>query len=239
MKVKKQFGPAYTSATVTLAPNESIQVEGGAMMSHSPNVQMATHMRDKSFLKSLKVAALGSESLFLNTFTAKNGEGEVTLAPAFPGDINTFELNGNGYIIQSGAYMANEPGIDIDTKWQGLKGALSEGDMIFLYAKGTGKVILASFGAMDAFQLKPGEEYIVDTGHLVAFEDTITYDVELVKGMKSLLLSGEGIVTRIHGPGWVITQSRSIGQFISWLRSYLPSSSSQSHSNRGGVTFGV
>ncbi|MFH1786263.1 MAG: TIGR00266 family protein [archaeon] len=227
MEIKKQFEPAYTSVTVSLAEGESIRAEGGAMMSHSPHVKMETQMRDKSVLKSLKVMVLGAETFFLNKFTATNGPGDVTLAPAFPGDITTIDLNGNGYIIQSGSYMASENGVDIDTKWQGLKGILAEGDLFFLHATGNGNVLIASFGGMEAFQLNKGEEYIVDSGHLVAFEDSIQYDVELVKGLKSIAFSGEGLICRMRGPGWVITQSRSVGSFISWLMPYLPKQSTK------------
>ncbi|NIV29598.1 MAG: TIGR00266 family protein, partial [Anaerolineae bacterium] len=97
----------------------------------------------------------------------------------------------------------------------------SEG-LIMLRVRGTGTLIVSSYGAIHPIELEPGQEYIVDTGHLVTFEEQVGFEVKKVSGWKSTLFSGEGLVVELKGPGKVTLQSRSQDSFLAWLIPQLP-----------------
>lgn len=93
-----------------------------------------------------------------------------------------------------------------------------------LRARGNGKLIVSSYGAIHELNLSSGEKYTVDTGHLVAFTEDVGFNVRRVGGLKSTLFSGEGLVVDLTGPGRVLMQTRSTDAFLSWLIPQLPKS---------------
>jgi uncharacterized protein (TIGR00266 family) len=173
----------------------------------------------------LKRSVLGGESFFLNTFSAPSG-GQITIAPSLPGDIQHMQLTGQPMFIQSGSYMASAMGIEIDTKWGGAKTFFSSEGLFLLKATGSGDLFVSSYGAIHELDLGSGEHYMMDTGHMVAFTEGVSYEVKKVGGWKSTLLSGEGLVVDLTGPGKVYMQTRSPQGFLAWLIPQLPKSSS-------------
>ncbi len=218
------YRPSYSLAKISLDRGESLVAETGAMVSMSANIEIETSMRG-GLLSSLKRAVLGGESFFVNTFTAKDA-GEVSFAPALPGDINTVELSGQTIFAQSGAFLAAPKTIEVDTKFGGAKTFFSGEGLFLLKLSGTGTVFLCSYGAVHEKMLAAGEKLIVDTGHIVAFDESVQYSVKTVGGMKSTLLSGEGLVVELTGPGRILLQTRSTQAFINWLLPHIPKQSS-------------
>jgi uncharacterized protein (TIGR00266 family) len=210
---------------IRLGPNEEIRVESGAMVSMSQGVTVETKAAG-GILKSLARSVLAGESFFQNTFRAPVGGGEVTVAPALPGDLFVLELRNESLLVQSGSYVASETGINLDTKWGGAKTFFASEGLIMLRASGTGKLLLSSFGAIHEVNLEAGQTYTVDTGHLVAFSEGIGFKVRRVGGLKSTIFSGEGLVVDLTGPGRVLLQTRSTDAFLSWLIPKLPKRSS-------------
>jgi uncharacterized protein (TIGR00266 family) len=174
------------------------------------------------FLKSLGRALLGGESFFQNTYRAPAAGGEISVAPALPGDLFSIDLQNESILVQSGSYVASEMGIQVDTKWGGAKTFFASEGLIMLRAQGQGKLLLSSFGAIHELNLQPGQGYTVDTGHLVAFSEQVGFQIRRVGGMKSTLFSGEGLVVDLTGPGRVLLQTRSSDAFLSWLIPKLP-----------------
>lgn len=143
------------------------------------------------------------------------------LAPGSPGDIIAFDLApGNSLMIQSSAYLSATPSVVLDTKWGGAKGFFSGVGLFLLKATGPGTVFVASYGAI--FPKLCDGEYIVDTDHIVAFEDKVTYGISKVGGIKSLFLGGEGLVARFTGQGMIYAQTRSPSSLAAFLHSYRP-----------------
>lgn len=223
MQVDVRYGPAYAVAQVHLDPRETIRAEAGAMVSMSSEITLETSTQG-GFLKALKRSALGGESFFMNTFHASNSGGEVILAPSLPGDILVIDLNNEEYRVQAGGYLGSS-GIEIDTKWGGGKSFFG-GDTSFfmLNCRGTGSLIIASYGALHKVSLESQQKYTVDTGHVVAFNQGIGFSVRRVGGMKSTLFSGEGFVVDLTGPGEVYLQTRSQSSFIGWLSNFFDTS---------------
>ncbi len=221
MQTEILFRPSYSLAKVTLAGNEKIRTESGAMVSMSADLAVETQARG-GLLSSLARTVLGGESFFLNTYTAPSGGGEITLAPALPGDIMVIPMSGGTLLVQSGSYLACSDAVTVDTKWGGAKTYFSGEGFFMLRVTGSGTLILSSYGAIHEVKLAHGQKYIVDTTHLVAFDETIGYQVKTIGGVKSTLFSGEGLVVELTGPGTVLLQTRSERAFLSWLIPKLP-----------------
>ncbi len=215
------YQPSYALLRLLLDPGESICAEAGAMVSMTTNIQLETAARG-GVLQGLKRSLLGGESFFINTFTCVGGQGEMTLAPSLPGDIMQLPLAGQTIFVQSGSYLAAGPGITVDTSWAGAKGFFSSEGLFLLNCTGQGDLFVSSYGAVHAVELAAGQQYIVDTGHMVAFDSTVTYNVRPAGGWKQTLFSGEGLVCDFSGPGRLYIQSRSEQSFLNWLLPKLP-----------------
>lgn len=220
MKHEILYRPVYSLLRVELDAGESISAESGAMVTMTPNIEIQTSAKG-GLLSSFKRSLLGGESFFQNTFVCKDAKGAITFGPAYMGDVEHIPLNGE-WFVQSGSYLCSTPGLNIDTKFQGLKGIVSGEGMFFLLISGQGELFISSFGAIHPIELQPGEEIKVDTGNLVAFQQGISHSVERIGGIKSTVLSGEGLVLRLKGPGKLYVQTRSPQSFVGWLWPMLP-----------------
>jgi uncharacterized protein (TIGR00266 family) len=221
MDIDIAYSPAYAIARVRLADGESAKGEAGAMMAMTPSVDIATSTQG-GIMKGLKRSVLGGESFFMNTFTAKGPGAEVIFAPALSGDVIHWQLDGRTVFLQSGSYLASSMGIEIDSKWGGAKTFFSKEGLFMLKCTGTGDLLVSSYGAIMNVDLAPGQTYVVDTGHMVGWEEGVSYEVQKVGNWKSTLLGGEGFVVRLTGPGRVYVQTRSPESFIAWITPKLP-----------------
>ncbi len=233
MQISIKYQPSYSLAIVALATGESIQAESGAMVSMSSNIQVETAMKG-GMLGAVARKVFGGESLFANTFTAAGGPGEITLAPSLPGDINTVTMSRETLFIQSGSFLAGDPGIDLDLKWGGARTFFGSEGLFLLRATGSGPILLSSYGAIHQVAVSPSAPYLCDTGHVVAFTQGLEFDVRKVGGWKSTLLSGEGLVCEFRGQGTLYLQTRSTQAFLSWLVPRLPT-----RTGGGGAAGGV
>ena len=220
MQIEIKHSPSFAAATVTLAPNEQVKAEAGVMIYKTPSVEIETSTQG-GFMKGLK-RSLGGESFFMNTFTAGPQGGEVSFAPDLAGDVVTWTLAGQTVFLQSGAYLASNVGVEIDSKWGGAKTFFSGEGLIILRVSGHGEVLVSSYGAIDSRELQAGETLTVDTGHVVAFTGGLDYRVSKVGGYKSLFLSGEGLVCRFSGKGRVWIQTRQVPRFARWAYPFRP-----------------
>lgn len=225
---------AFALAVVRLEPEQSISAEAGAMVSMSANVDLHSEMKGGVF-GALK-RAVGGESAFVSTFTARGGHGEVTLAPGAPGGVAGIEVRNQAFCVQSSSYLAGDISLQIDTKFGGAKTFFGGEGLFVLQVSGTGLLLVSSFGAIHRKVLAAGERYVVDTGHLVAWQANMPY--ELRKASKSgyfrSLLSGEGMVGEFTGPGEILIQTRNLAAFAGLLKPFFPSQGS----GGGGFSFG-
>lgn len=221
MQVTIRYKPSYSLGFLKLEGGEEVRVEGGSMVSMSHGMILETEATG-GLLKSISRKMFGGESFFQNTFQAPSGGGEISVAPALPGDLLNLNVNGS-LMVQSGSYVASEMDIDLDTKWGGAKTFFASEGLIMLRASGRGQMVISSYGAIHDMKLAAGQRHTIDTGHLVAFSEGIEFRVRKVGGLKSTLFSGEGLVVDLAGPGRVLLQSRSTDQFLAWLIPRLPS----------------
>lgn len=225
MEVEIMYRPSYSVGRLTLAANEEVRVEGGSMLAMSPGMGLETAAVG-GLLKSLTRSVFGGEKFFMNTFRAPANGGEMYVAPPLPGDLEVVSLENEMLMVQSGSFVASEMGVTLDTKWGGAKTFFASEGLIMLHASGRGKLLLSSYGAIHEMNLGAGQSYTVDTGHLVAFSEGMSFNVRPIGGVKSTLFSGEGLVVDLKGPGRVLLQSRSTDAFLSWLIPKLPHNTS-------------
>lgn len=214
MEAQVLHSPGNSAVKIRLAPGEVCTTEGGAMiaMSGDMQIQTSTHKKGKGGLLRAAKRMLSGESLFLNHYTAGPQGGDLFLAATLPGDMFVYELQQENLIVQGGSYVACEHQVEIDLGWQGFKTAFSGENLFWLHLKGTGKVVVNSFGAIYAVPVE--DEFIVDSGHIVAFQETL--DFELSKAGKSWVgsfLGGEGLVCKFRGKGTVWCQSHNPPSF--------------------------
>ncbi|MCB9454479.1 MAG: TIGR00266 family protein [Anaerolineaceae bacterium] len=224
MDVTIKHQPAFSLGVLTLSSGEEIKVEPGAMVSYSAGVTVETKA-EGGFFGGLK-RVVGGESFFQNTYTAPAQGGEMTVAPSLPGDMRVLEISGEEFLLRSGGYVASEMNVLFDSKWGGAKGFFGGGGLILLKVSGRGKIVIASYGAIEERVLSAGQTYTVDTGHIVGFDVSVGFQVRKAGSWKSTLLGGEGLVCELTGPGRVLMQSRSEEAFLGWLLPKIPSKSS-------------
>jgi uncharacterized protein (TIGR00266 family) len=206
------YQPVFSVVKVTLEQGESIRAEGGAMMSMSVNVELQS--KGTGGLGKMLGRMVAGESLFQSTFTAVHGQGEVILAPGMPGDVVSVDVSQVPMIVMSGAYLAGSTSIQHETK-ASMKGFLGGEGLFLMRMYGHGFMLLSAYGAIHTLQLAPGQKYIVDSGHLVAFQESVQYNLKkAAKGLLGTLTSGEGLVAELTGPGLVYTQTRTMSALL-------------------------
>lgn len=218
LDVKFQLRPGATAAEITLKPGQKITAEGGSMIAKSTAIQMTTSTQQRKsggIMKGLKRLVSG-ENFFLNHYVAPAEGGKLWLGTTHIGDMELKELHGENLIIQGGSFVACTENVSIDASWQGFKNLVSKESLFWVKASGQGSVIFNSFGAI--YQIQVNGEYIVDTGHIVAFEETLAFSLTKAgKSWMSSILGGEGLVCKFKGKGIVWVQSHNSSSFGSAL----------------------
>ena len=215
------YRPAFALASLTLAAEQPIKAQAGAMVSMAGNVELASKM-EGGVWGAVK-RSVGGRSAFVSTYTAHGGPGELTLAPAAPGDIAPLSLTGEAYNIAASSYLASDATLEVDTSWGGAKSFFASDSLFVLQVRGSGVQFVASFGALHSRTLADGERYLVDTGHLVAWHASMAYEIR--KATRSLfrsLTSGEAFVAEFTGPGTLLLQTRNLHAFADALQPFLP-----------------
>jgi uncharacterized protein (TIGR00266 family) len=225
MEIHLRHQPSFSLAVSYLTPHEQIKAEPGSMVSFSDGVTVETSAQGGLFGGIKRM--FGGESFFQNVYRAPAQGGEITLAPSLPGDMRVIQLApGQIFFIKSGAYVASEMGVTFDTSWGGARGFFGGAGLLLLRTEGQGKMLMSTYGAIEERVLAPGQRYNVDTGHIVGFDGTVQFRVRGMGGLKSTLLSGEGLICELTGPGRVLMQTRSEEAFISWIAPKLPRNNS-------------
>jgi uncharacterized protein (TIGR00266 family) len=207
--------PEYGFVNVELPAGETLKVEASAMATMDTNVTMKTKLR----------GGLGrfvtGESIFMNEFTAQGAPAQLGLAPAAPGDVRHLYLDNETVYLQNSAFLAAAMSVAVESKWQGLvKGFFSGENLFLIRCQGTGDLWFNSYGGI--IEINVTDNYVVDTGNIVAFTDGLQYNVTKVGGYKSLFFSGEGFVCRFTGQGKVWIQTRKAGAFVRWAWPFRP-----------------
>ncbi len=208
----------------SLENGETMITEKGAMSWMSPNMHMET--TSNGGVGKMIGRAFSGESMFVNRYTAMNGNGLIAFASSFPGSIRAFQIGpGQEIVAQKSAFLASTAAVQLSVFFQKrIAGGLFGGEgFIMQRLSGNGTVFLEFDGYVKEYDLAPGQQIIVDTGYLAAMTATCTVDVQTVSGVKNMLFGGEGLFnTVVTGPGKVWLQSMPVAQLAGAVRPYIP-----------------
>lgn len=206
-----------------LNAGEKIITEGGGMAWMSPNMNMET---TGGGIGKMFGRALSGDTIFQNIYTAEKTDGMISIASSFPGSIRAFDITpGNELILQKSAFLASEAGVELSMFFRKKLGAGLFGGEGFIMQRlsGQGTAFAEFDGHVIEYELQPGQQIVVDTGHLAAMSATCQMEVKTVPGIKNMFLGGEGLFnTVITGPGHVWLQTMPISNMANALMPYLP-----------------
>lgn len=209
-----------------LDAGEKIITEGGGMAWMSPNMKMET---TGGGIGKIFGRALSGDTLFQNIYTAEHTNGMISIASSFPGSIRAFEITpGNEMILQKSAFLASEASVELSMHFRKKLGSGLFGGEGFIMQKLSGNgVAFAEFdGHVIEYELQPGQQIVIDTGHLAAMTASCQMDIQTVPGLKNMFLGGEGIFnTVVTGPGRVWLQTMPIQNMANALLPYIPTQS--------------
>lgn len=223
MKVDFTSSGEFQTALVHVQPGQTVVSDSGAMYRSSPNIDFDVSVRSRGggILSGLK-RAMGGDSFFLSTYkTQDQHAGEVGLAPVLPGDIRHVDVDGSTWVCAGGSFLACDGSLDMDTRFQGLKGLFSGESLFFVEVAGQGGLLVNAYGRISEVEVT--DELVVDTGHVVAFESSLSYELtKMGSSWVQSFLAGEGFVLRFRGSGRLLVQSHNPKEFGSRLGKHLP-----------------
>lgn len=224
----KLIGQTVPVVEMTLNMGESVYTQSGGMAYQSEGIKMSTNARG-GVMNSLGRMFSG-ESLFMANYTAETNNAVVAFSSTVPGSVVPIDLANNprGLILQKGAFLCAESSVNTSVAFTKklMSGIFGGEGFILQKAEGRGMLFLEVDGDVIEKELRPGEVIKVDTGNVVAFDSTVSYDIETVKGLGNIFLGGEGLfLTKLTGPGKIILQSQNIKDFAGRLIPFLPTRS--------------
>ncbi|MEJ2209401.1 MAG: TIGR00266 family protein [Anaerolineae bacterium] len=209
---------------IRLEPGEVIYSESGGMSWMSGNVEMKTH--SGGGLGRMVKRAMSGESLFITDFYVERSRGTVAFASEFPGKIIPFDLRaGESIIVQKDAFMCAEKSVDMDMHFRKRLGTGFFGGEGFIMQRitGPGLAFIEVDGEVVEYDLEPGQQLKVDTGHLAAMEASVDFDVTMLKGFRNILLGGEGLfLASVRGPGKVWLQTMPMSKLAQKIAQFMP-----------------
>ena len=219
------LGKTVPVVEATLNKGETMYTQSGGMSWQTQGIKMSTNARG-GVMKSLGRMFTG-ESIFMSSYTAEIDNAKISFATTVPGDIMPIDMSEtpNGLILQKGAFLCAEDDIELKVKFtKKISAGLFGGEGFILQeAKGRGMLFLEIDGDPIIKELQPGEVLKVDTGNIVAFEPSISYQIDTVKGLGNIFLGGEGLfLTKLTGPGKVILQSQNFADFAGRIAAIFP-----------------
>lgn len=227
-------------ARLKLQPGQEVYAEAGKMLYKTPSVQWETRMQGESIGDKLWGAVkrkLMGESLFLTYFRASTAGGEVGFAGTYPGRIQPFDLQaGESILVQRDSFLAAQNSVQLNIALVKKLGAGFFGGEGFILERLTGPGVVFIHGGGDFvdFMLGPGEQLQVDTGCIVGFQESVTYDIQFVGSIKTALFGGEGVfLATLTGPGRVVVQSMTIDKLRRELSVF--ANGTEQHGNLGAL----
>jgi uncharacterized protein (TIGR00266 family) len=215
MEARVEGRPAFAHIHVALDPGESLRTEADAMATMSADLDMDAKLSG-GLASAVARRVFAGESLFINVFTNRTQRKlHMTLVQTTPGDICQLDLRDGSICLQPGAYIASTPGLKLGVRYAGLASFVGREGLFKLLVTGTGTLWYGAYGGL--VQKEIDGEYLVDSGHLVAYPPDMKLRVQLAGGVFSSFFGGEGLLTRLEGRGPITLQSRSLSGLASWL----------------------
>ena len=218
-------GKTVPCVEITLNRGESMYSQTGGMSWQTNGITMKTNARGGIFRSIGRV--FSRESIFMNTYTAEVDGAKIAFSTTVPGGIVALDMTKHkqGFVFQKGAFLCAEPTVEVKVTFSKKisSGFVGGEGFILQKSQGAGKIFLEVDGDPIVKNLSAGETLKVDTGNVVGFESSVSYDVEIIKGLGNIFLGGEGLfLTKLTGPGKVILQTQNFNDFVGKILSVVP-----------------
>ena len=207
-----------------LENGEAMLTERGSMSWMSNNMKMETTSNGgigKAFGR-----MFSGESIFQNRYTAMGGPGQIAFASSFPGSIRAIQITpDHPFIVQKSGFLASEPGVELSVHFRKKLGAGLFGGEGFIMQKlsGNGMAFIEIDGYACEYDLAPGQQMIIDTGHLAGMDASCQMDIVTVPGVKNVLFGGEGLFnTVVTGPGRILLQTMPVSSLAGAISPFIP-----------------
>jgi uncharacterized protein (TIGR00266 family) len=217
------IGKNMPAVKIRLSLDEKLYTQSGALLWMDRGIEMNSNMQG-GFLKSVGRMFSGA-SLFLINYVCNAESAELCLGGAMPGTLLDFDLMNSSLICQKSSFLCAQPTVALDTIFNKRLSSSFFGGEGFILQKlsGSGKAFIQSFGDLEKRELSAGQELLVDTGHLVAFEESVSYEIEMLKGFKNILFGGEGLfLAKLRGPGTVYLQTMTAKDLAGAIIPFIP-----------------
>lgn len=219
MQTEIAGNPDFGHLKMRLDQGDSVYVESGAMSAMDDDIDVKIKMLGGP-IPAIARKLLAGESLLVGHYSAGSANQRLAVSPAIPGQVLHKKLEGNdSFLMQAGSFMACTDGVNLGTVFGGIKAIFSGEGMFFLKVTGSGDLWYNAYGSIVERELTGGD-LTVDTGHIVAWEPSLNWEIRGMGNLMSTIFSGEGLVMRFSGTGKVWLQTRSMGGLANWLRGY-------------------
>lgn len=213
--------------TITLDKGQSVKIENGSMVHHTPPISLEGKMNGGGFFKSIGRALTSGESFFVTTATSSKDNSSISIAPSSIGNIKALEVGPQQWVLNDGAFLASDTTVDYSVKrvtniassFLGQSGGLFN-----MVTYGSGDIIINGFGDIIELNLE-NESITVDNGHALAWDSSLSFDMKIASGIFGFK-TGEGLAINFSGTGKVYIQTRQLPSFASSLQPYITTSSS-------------
>jgi len=224
-------GTAFPLVEISLAQGEEIQIERGCMVYHSGDVSLEGKMNSGSsglggIVKALGRSMVSGESMFITRARGLANGARIAIAPGSPGSIRELRLGAQQWRLRDEVFLACDAGVSYEMKRQSFGKALlgGTGGFFIMESRGTGSMLVSSYGDILELQLNGSRPFVVDNTHVVAWSTSLDYDIRVASGTFGFK-TGEGLVNEFRGSGTVLIQTRNIQALASMLQSHISTGS--------------
>lgn len=232
MKFSMDSQMQFPLVELSLNQGETVYIQRGSMVYHTPNVSLNTKLNASGsglgrFVKAVGRSMVSGESTFITQAVAESDNGNLALAPDTPGQVIALELGEKQYRLNDGAFLALDGTAFYTMERQSIGKALfgGQGGLFVMTTKGQGTLLANAFGSIKKIELQ-NQEITIDNAHVVAWSQSLDYDIHLENGFWQSIGTGEGVVNTFRGTGEVYVQSLNLQSFAGALNKYIPKSSS-------------
>ena len=232
MKFSMDSQMQFPLVELSLNQGETVYIQRGSMVYHTPNVSLNTKLNASGsglgrFVKAVGRSMVSGESTFITQAVAESDNGNLALAPDTPGQVIALELGEKQYRLNDGAFLALDGTAFYTMERQSIGKALfgGQGGLFVMTTKGQGTLLANAFGSIKKIELQ-NQEITIDNAHVVAWSQSLDYNIHLENGFWQSIGTGEGVVNTFRGTGEVYVQSLNLQSFAGALNKYIPKSSS-------------
>ena len=223
---------AFPLVEIALSQGEEIQIERGCMVYHNGDVSLEGKMNSGGggglggFVKAIGRSIVSGESVFITHARGMANGAKIAIAPPSPGAIRELRLGAQQWRIRDQAFLACDAGVSYEMKRQSFGKALlgGTGGFFIMESRGTGSLLVSSYGDILELQLNGARPFVVDNTHVVAWSTSLNYEIKVASGTFGFT-TGEGLVNEFHGSGTVLIQTRNLQSLAGVLEPFISSGS--------------